>query len=79
VLSLVYLAFLGSVVTFGCYLTLMRRIGAARAAYVGVMVPIVALAVSFFFEKFAWGYLTTAGVALSIIGNVIMLRGGKSS
>jgi drug/metabolite transporter (DMT)-like permease len=79
VLSLVYLAFLGSVVTFGCYLTLMRRIGAARAAYVGVMVPIVALAVSFFFEKFTWGYLTTAGVALSIIGNIIMLRGGKSS
>lgn len=78
VLSLVYLAFLGSVVTFGCYLTLMSRIGAARAAYVGVMVPIVALAVSFFFEKFTWGYLTTAGVALSIIGNIIMLRGAKS-
>jgi drug/metabolite transporter (DMT)-like permease len=77
VLSLVYLAFLGSIVTFGCYLTLMGRIGAARTAYIGVMVPIVALVISFFFEKFAWGYLTTAGVTLSIIGNIIMLRGAK--
>jgi hypothetical protein len=27
--------------------------------------PIAALAISFFFEKFAWGGLTTAAVALS--------------
>ncbi len=74
ILSLIYLALLGSIVTFGCYLTLMGRIGAARTAYVGVMVPIVALAVSFFFEKFAWGVLTSIGVTLSIVGNIIMLR-----
>jgi drug/metabolite transporter (DMT)-like permease len=49
-------------------------IGAARAAYIGVKVPIVALAMSFFFEKFAWGWLTTVGVALSVMGNVLMLR-----
>jgi drug/metabolite transporter (DMT)-like permease len=73
--SLVYLAIFGSVITFACYLTLMARIGAARAAYVGVMVPIVALAVSFFFEKFAWGWLTTLGVALSVAGNIVILRG----
>ena len=73
-LSLLYLALLGSVVTFACYITLIGRIGAARAAYVGVMVPIVALAMSFLFEKFAWGWLTSAGVALSVTGNVLMLR-----
>jgi drug/metabolite transporter (DMT)-like permease len=73
-LSLVYLAIVGSVVTFACYITLIGRIGAARAAYIGVMVPIVALAVSFVFEEFAWGWLTTAGVALSVMGNVLMLR-----
>ena len=76
--SLVYLALLGSIVTFGCYLTLMGRIGAARTGYVGVMVPIVALTVSYFFEKFAWSFLTTAGVILSIIGNIIMLRKSKT-
>ena len=73
--SLVYLAIFGSVITFACYLTLMARIGVARAAYVGVMVPIVALTVSFFFEQFAWGWLTTLGVALSVTGNIVILRG----
>lgn len=74
VLSLVYLSLLGSIVTFGCYLTLIERIGPARTAYIGVMVPIVALAISFFFEKFVWGWLTTTGVALSVVGNIVMLR-----
>lgn len=73
--SLVYLAIFGSVITFACYLTLMARIGAARAAYVGVMVPIAALAMSFLFEKFAWGWPTTFGVALLVAGNVVILRG----
>jgi len=46
---------------------------AARAAYVGVMTPIAALAISLFFGKFAWGWLTNAGVTLSVSGNVLML------
>ena len=77
VLSLAYLAICGSVVTFVCYITLIGRIGAARAAYTSVMVPIVALVISFFFEKFDWGWLTTAGVVLSVMGNVLMLRPAK--
>jgi drug/metabolite transporter (DMT)-like permease len=72
-LSLAYLAIFGSIITFGCYLTLLGRIGAARTAYIGVMVPVVALMVSFFFEKFAWGILTSIGVALCVMGNVAML------
>ncbi len=72
--ALVYLAVAGSIITFACYLTLIKRIGAAKASYVGVMVPIVALVFSFFFEKFAWGWLTTLGVALSLVGNVVMLK-----
>ena len=73
--SLIYLAVVGSVVTFACYLTLMARIGAARAGYIGVMTPVVALAVSFFAEKFAWGWPTTVGVALLVVGNMVILRG----
>jgi drug/metabolite transporter (DMT)-like permease len=73
--SLVYLALFGSVIAFACYLTLQGRIGAARAGYTGVMTPILALAVSFFFEKFAIGWLTILGVALSVIGNIVILRG----
>ena len=78
VLSLVYLSLFGSIVTFGCYLTLIERIGPARSAYVGVMVPIFALVISFFFEKLAWGWLTTIGVALSVIGNIVMLRPARN-
>lgn len=78
-LSLVYLALLGSIITFACYLTLIQRIGAARASYTGVMVPVVALMVSFLFEKFAWEWLTTVGVCLLVLGNVVMLRGKKAA
>jgi drug/metabolite transporter (DMT)-like permease len=71
--SLLYLAVLGSIVTFACYLTLIERIGAARSAYLGVMTPILALVISFFFEHYSWSWLTTLGVVLSVIGNFIML------
>ncbi len=74
VLSLLYLAVFGSVLAFGGFLTLMGRIGAARAGYIGVMVPIVALAISSFFEGYRWEWLAVAGVAVSVAGNVIILR-----
>lgn len=72
--TLLYLALAGSVVTFACYLTLVERIGAAPASYIGVMTPVVALIISAIFENFAWGVLTFAGVALLVVGNVFMLR-----
>jgi len=72
--SLLYLAVLGSVIAFASYLTLLERIGAARAGYVGVMVPIVALAISSLFEGFSWRTETWFGVALSVAGNILILR-----
>jgi len=73
-LSLLYLTLLGTIVTFAGFLTLVGRIGAARASYVGVMAPVVALLVSTLFEGFAWHPLTVAGVAVSVAGNVLVLR-----
>ena len=75
ILSLVYLAVLGSIIAFGAFLTLIKRVGAARAGYIGVMVPIVALVVSAAFEGFQWHALTWLGIAISVAGNVIVLRG----
>jgi drug/metabolite transporter (DMT)-like permease len=75
ILSLVYLAVLGSIIAFGAFLTLLKRVGAARAGYIGVMVPIVALVVSAVFEGFQWHVLTFVGIAISVAGNVIVLRG----
>ena len=74
-LSLLYLTILGSIVAFAAYLTLLERIGAARAGYIGVMVPIVALVISAAFEGFRWHALTWLGIAVSVAGNVIILRG----
>jgi len=74
-LSLLYLTILGSIIAFGAYLTLIKRMGAARAGYIGVMVPIVALVVSAFsFEGYRWHVLTWIGIAVSVAGNVIILR-----
>ena len=38
------------------------------------LLPVVALGVSFLFEKYAWTGMTTLGVGLSVLGNIAMLR-----
>jgi drug/metabolite transporter (DMT)-like permease len=73
VLSLLYLAAFGSVVAFGAYLTLLGKIGAARAGYVGVAVPVVALLLSTVFEHYTWTLAGFAGIALCAAGNVLVL------
>ncbi|WP_269533189.1 DMT family transporter [Chitinimonas sp. BJYL2] len=73
-LSLAYLAIFGSVLAFASYLTLMGRIGAARAGYIAIAVPIVALVLSTLFEGFNWQWLTVFGILCAAAGNVIMLN-----
>ncbi|MBL8515794.1 MAG: EamA family transporter [Betaproteobacteria bacterium] len=72
--SLLYLSIFGSIVAFAAYYTLLHRIGAGRAGYIGVMVPVIALFISAMFEGFRWQLATWAGIALSFAGNVIVLR-----
>jgi drug/metabolite transporter (DMT)-like permease len=79
VLSLLYLAAFGSVIAFGAYLTLLGKIGAARAGYVGVAVPVVALLLSTAFEHYEWTLSALAGVALCAAGNVLVLLPQKIS
>jgi len=77
--TLAYLAIAGSVVTFGAFFTLVRRLGPAKASYIGVITPLVALVVSSVLEGFAWNGQTVAGVALAIAGNLIaMWRGAPA-
>jgi drug/metabolite transporter (DMT)-like permease len=71
--SLLYLAVFGSVIAFAAYLTLMGRIGAGRAGYVAVAVPILALLLSACFEGFEWHLWTCAGIACAVAGNLVML------
>jgi drug/metabolite transporter (DMT)-like permease len=71
--GLLYLAVVATIIGFGCYLTLVGRIGADRAAYTSVVFPVVALGLSTIFEGFVWTELALAGVALILVGNVIVL------
>ncbi|MEO6388047.1 MAG: EamA family transporter [Croceibacterium sp.] len=70
-----YLAIIGSVVTFPLYFRLIRDLGPGRAAYNGVVVPVVAMGVSTLFEGYRWTALALAGGALALFGMVIALRG----
>ena len=71
--SLLFLALFASAIAFGCYLTLVGRIGPANAAYATVLFPIVALALSTWFEDYEWQNRALVGVGLILIGNAIVL------
>lgn len=73
VVTLLFLAVLGSVVAFGCYLTLLGRIGADRAGYSMIMIPIVALILSVLFEGLELEPHIVLGVVLALAGNVAIL------
>lgn len=78
--SLLWLAVFATVIGFACYLTLLRRIGAERAAYATVLFPVVALSLSTMFEGYVWSPPALAGVGLILLGNVIVLsRPGVSA
>ncbi|MFQ5634021.1 MAG: DMT family transporter [Gammaproteobacteria bacterium] len=77
VASLLFLAVFGSVVAFGCYLTLLGRIGAGRAGYSMVMIPIVALILSAAFEGLSLDLHILAGAALALTGNAAILAQGR--
>ena len=71
--ALAYLAVFGSVLAFGCYLTLIHRIGADKGAYAGVAFPVVALLISTWLEGYTWTTEALFGVALIVGGNVLAL------
>lgn len=73
VMSLLYLAILGSAIAFGAYLALLRLIGSARAAYTSVLFPIVALLISTLFENYQWTIQAGIGIALIVAGNWLAL------
>jgi drug/metabolite transporter (DMT)-like permease len=71
--SLIYLAVAGSIIAFGTYLTLVERIGAGPASYVGVVIPVVAMTISTLLENYRWTLPAVAGIALAAAGNVLVL------
>jgi drug/metabolite transporter (DMT)-like permease len=73
-LSLAYLSVFGSIIAFGAYLTLLKRVGGGPAAFVGVATPVIALALSTVFEGYRWTWVAALGVVLAVAGNWLALR-----
>ncbi|TCL49542.1 EamA-like transporter family protein [Raoultella planticola] len=70
--ALLYLALFGSVIAFGAYFTLVGRIGAGKAAYSTLLFPLVALTISTFYEGYIWHSNAVIGLALILVGNLVM-------
>ena len=70
--ALFYLAVIGSIVGFTTYLMLVARIGSAKAGYATVLFPVIALLASTLFEGYVWHVTAILGLALTMIGNVVM-------
>lgn len=71
--SLLYLALFGSVIAFGCYLTLLGNIGPEKAVYSIVLFPLVALSLSTVYEGYHWPVEAVVGVPLVLFGNILVL------
>lgn len=78
ILSLLYLAVVGSVVAFLLYFGLARRRGYTTASYIMAITPLIALTVSALFEDKRWTLLALCGVALVLFGQWLLLRARRS-
>ena len=73
-LGVVYLGVFASAIAFTLYFGLIRTIGPAKAAYSGVIVPVIAMLLSTLFEGYRWSVLAVGGAGLALIGLVVALR-----
>jgi len=72
--GIAYLGIIASAVAFSLYYTMIRTMGASKAAYTSVIIPLVAMALSTAFEGYRWSALAVAGAALALVGLVVALR-----
>ncbi len=77
--SVGYLAIIGSVVTFPLYFNLIRALGPGKAAYNGVLVPVIAMLLSTLFEGYRWSLLAGTGAELALAGLVVALKARNPS
>lgn len=75
--SLLWTGLVATTISFVAYMTLLNRIGAARAAYVTVLSPAIALLISTWLENYQWSWEAALGLAFVMAGNVLVLRGPR--
>jgi len=71
--SLLYLVVFGTLLAFAAYFVLLARLGAQRAAYTFVVLPLVSLTLSSEFEHFTWSLHAIIGVLLILVGNILVI------
>ena len=76
-LALGFHVVVSTILAFGAYMTLLGRIGPARAGYASVAFPVIALAISTLVEGYVWTPVALVGAALVLAGNVVILSGGR--
>ncbi len=74
IISLVYLALFGSIIAFGAYLKLIGNIGPDRAAYIILIVPVIAIIMSMLFEDYILHKSAIIGIVLLIFGNILAMN-----
>jgi drug/metabolite transporter (DMT)-like permease len=72
--GLLYLGIVGSLITFPLYFRLIRDIGPGKAAYTGVLIPVIAMLLSTVLEGYVWTPLAIAGALFATAGLVIAMR-----
>lgn len=76
-IGLLYLGVFASALAFTFYFSVIRAIGPGKAAYSGLLVPIIAMTLSTIFEDYHWSALAVAGGVLALAGLFIALRASK--
>ncbi len=74
IISLLYLSIFGSVFGFILYLSVIKNIGANDAAYIAIIMPLIALIISTIFEGMIWNLNLYTGSFLVLIGNILILK-----
>lgn len=71
--SLLYLSILGTVVAFAAYNTMLKTLGAEKAAYTTIISPILAILLSYTFEGLQLHTAMIFGIVLCLAGNILVL------
>jgi drug/metabolite transporter (DMT)-like permease len=78
----VALFWLSSIATVGgslSYLSLVNRLGAAKAGYIAVLFPFVALSLSTLLEGYRWHWIAAAGVLLILLGCLMVFASAPAA
>lgn len=71
--GLLFLSLFASSLAFALYFDLIRRIGPAEAAWVNVLVPVIAMSLSTIFEDYRWTWMSATGALLTVSGLAMAL------